>query len=167
MNASHICPRNAGASYHHNRRSGRHDRERDRDRDRERMERLERERERERERDRLHARERDMVHYDLNDDDLLNERSYGADFTSRSDRERGGGDRMAEPLERSGRLAVNDRGAHVTSHRHIEDSDLLREREPNSRYPGSSQPTQSSRRERDEYSPHKGGGNNRRVLNAM
>lgn len=98
---------------------------RDRDRERERMERLERERERER----LHARERDMVHYDLNDEDLLNERSYGADFTSRG---------------------------HPTN-RHNEDS----------RYPSSSQPPQASRRDRDEYSPHRSGGNSRRVLNAM
>ncbi|XP_037050483.1 voltage-dependent L-type calcium channel subunit beta-1 isoform X5 [Bradysia coprophila] len=114
--------RDRGASYHHNRRSGRHDREmreRERDRERERMERLERER----------ARDRDMVHYDLNDEDLLNERSYGADFTTRG---------------------------HPTS-RHSEDS----------RYPSSSQPPQASRRDRDEYSPHRSGGNSRRVLNAM
>ncbi len=90
---------------------------RERDRERERMERLER------------ARERDMVHYDLNDEELLNERSYGADFTSR-----------AHP-----------------ANRHNEDS----------RYPSSSQPPQASRRDRDEYSPHRSGGNSRRVLNAM
>ncbi|XP_037050492.1 voltage-dependent L-type calcium channel subunit beta-4 isoform X13 [Bradysia coprophila] len=120
--AERMGPTPPGASYHHNRRSGRHDREmreRERDRERERMERLERER----------ARDRDMVHYDLNDEDLLNERSYGADFTTRG---------------------------HPTS-RHSEDS----------RYPSSSQPPQASRRDRDEYSPHRSGGNSRRVLNAM
>uniref|UniRef100_A0A182ULB7 Uncharacterized protein n=1 Tax=Anopheles melas TaxID=34690 RepID=A0A182ULB7_9DIPT len=48
-------------------------------RDRDRLDRIERDRERDRER--LHARERDMLHYDINDDDLLNERNYGpADY---------------------------------------------------------------------------------------
>lgn len=81
-----------------------------------------------------------MVHYDINDEDLLNERNYGADYISRG---------------------------HPQMHRHNEESELLRERERDNRYPNSNQPPQSSRRERDEYSPHRGGGNSRRVLNAM
>lgn len=124
-----------GSSYHHNRRSGRHDRER------ERMERLERERDRERER--LNARDREMAHYD---DDLVNERNYNA----------------VEYSSRGGHLGA------ATTHirRTDEDSELLHERE--GRYPLTSQPSfQSNRRERDEFSPHRGGGNNRRVLNAM
>lgn len=156
------------------------------------MERLERERERERDRDRerererLHARERDMVHYDLNDEDLLNERSYGAEFTNRATVSGATGSVAAAaaaasgatgerviidraergPIERSS--AVERGHGAILTHRHSEESELLRDgREGSSRYPGTSQPPQSSRRERDEYSPHRGGGNNRRVLNAM
>lgn len=120
--------------YRHNRRSGRHS-ERDRERDRE------------RERERLHAREREMAQYDINDDDLLNERNYGSsDYTSR------------------GHLNAPQ----PTHHRHTnDDTDLMHDRD--GRYPMSSQShIQSGRRgDRDEYSPHRSGGNNRRVLNAM
>lgn len=126
---------NAGA-YRQNRRSGRHERDRERDRERERVE---------RERERLHAREREMAHYDINDDDLLSDRNYGgADFIAR---------------------------VHAPQTTHIrhtnDDSELLHDRD--GRYPMSSQShIQSSRRgDRDEYSPHRSGGNNRRVLNAM
>ncbi|XP_055713348.1 voltage-dependent L-type calcium channel subunit beta-4 isoform X7 [Phlebotomus papatasi] len=114
--------RDRGASYHHNRRSlARHDRER------------------ERERERLHARERDMVHYDLNDDDLLNERSYGSDYPT-------------------GRPS----GGHHMPHRHPEDAEMMRE--PRDRYMAQDR---GARRDRDDYSPHRSSGSSRRVLNAM
>lgn len=88
-----------------------------------------------------------MAQYDINDDDLLSDRNYGGpDYVNR------------------GHL-----NAPQTTHiRHTnEDSDLLHDRD--GRYPMSSQShIQSSRRgDRDEYSPHRSGGNNRRVLNAM
>lgn len=188
-----------GASYHHNRRSGRHDRElRDRDRERDRMERdggvggpMDRDR------DRLHARERDLVQYDLNEDDLLNERSYGGEYLNRDRHDRGmdrgdprlerleriergserllergeriidRGDRMLEPE----RIRTLERGDRPLIHRggsgHCEESELLRDRE-SSRYGDRSVPQSvGGRRDREEYSPHRGGGNNRRVLNAM
>lgn len=85
-----------------------------------------------------------MVHYDINDEELLNERNYGVDYVNR------GHPQM-----------------HSNSRHNNEDSELLRERERDNRYPSSNQPPQSSRREREEYSPHRGGGNSRRVLNAM
>lgn len=119
-----------GSSYHHNRRSGRHERERERI---------------DRERERIHARERELS-YEINDDDLVNERNYNA-------------------------MEYGGRGVHLaaaTTHiRHTnDDSDILRDRD--GRYPMSNQPNfQSNRRERDEFSPHRGGGNNRRALNAM
>lgn len=153
-----------------------------------------------RDRDRLHARERDLVQYDLNEEDLLNERSYGGEFSSRdrhdrgidrgdrvdrSDRmDRGGGERLLERgerivdrgdrmLEPSERIRTLDRGDRPLIHRggsgHCEDSELLRDRE-SSRYGADrSMGAQSvgGRREREDYSPHRGGGNNRRVLNAM
>lgn len=101
----------------------------------------------ERDRERLHAREREMAQYDIdNDDDLINERSYNA----------------MEYSSRGGHLAA------ATTHiRHTnDDSELLRERD--GRYPLSNQPNfQSNRRDRDEFSPHRSGGNNRRALNAM
>lgn len=156
-----------------------------------------------RDRERLHARERDLVQYDLNEDDLLNERSYGGEFSSRdlrNDRgldrrdrlersermERGGGsDRLLERGERiidrgdrmldPDRVRTLERGDRPLIHRggsgHCEDSELLRDRE-SSRYGGggadrSAAQTVGVRRDREEYSPHRGGGNNRRVLNAM
>lgn len=187
---------NSGASYHHNRRSGRHDRElRERDRERDRMERdggpMDRDR------DRLHARERDLVHYDLNEEDLLNERSYGGEFSSRDRHDRGvdrgdrhdrldrmdrGGERLLERGERiidrgdrmlePERIRTLERGDRPLIHRggsgHCEDSELLRDRD-SARYGGDRSVAQSIgvRRERESYSPHRGGGNNRRVLNAM
>uniref|UniRef100_A0A1B0CUU4 SH3 domain-containing protein n=2 Tax=Lutzomyia longipalpis TaxID=7200 RepID=A0A1B0CUU4_LUTLO len=110
------------ASYHHNRRSlARHDRDR------------------ERERERLHARERDMVHYDLNDDDLLNERNYGVDYPTAG------------------------RSSHHMPHRHPDDGGEMM-REPRDRYMAQDR---GARRDRDDFSPHRSSGSSRRVLNAM
>ncbi|XP_058820672.1 voltage-dependent L-type calcium channel subunit beta-1 isoform X4 [Topomyia yanbarensis] len=197
-----------GASYHHNSNSSsrrpasnRHD-----NRDRDRLERIERDRERDRER--LHARERDMLHYDINDDDLLNERNYGpADYGGGGG---GGGGGMIRGDSRDIRdLRERDSRVHISSgvnvasssssNRHNLNSDMLdHDRElirdargemmrgdprGDSRYP-IAQPQQlvappssqsvrrgvserSDGRDRDDYSPHRGGGNNRRVLNAM
>ncbi|XP_055680408.1 voltage-dependent L-type calcium channel subunit beta-1 isoform X3 [Lutzomyia longipalpis] len=114
--------RERGASYHHNRRSlARHDRDR------------------ERERERLHARERDMVHYDLNDDDLLNERNYGVDYPTAG------------------------RSSHHMPHRHPDDGGEMM-REPRDRYMAQDR---GARRDRDDFSPHRSSGSSRRVLNAM
>lgn len=151
----------SGASYHHNNRrstQGRHDRDR--------MERLEKERERgdkdrerERDRERIHARERDMLHYDINDEELLNERNYGtaADYN----------------LEQRSNQRSHIPQHHSYHHRHIDENDVLmherdrdRDRERD-RYPPVNQPPQLTRRERDEYSPNRGGGNSRRILNAI
>ncbi|XP_055544785.1 voltage-dependent L-type calcium channel subunit beta-4 isoform X12 [Wyeomyia smithii] len=195
-----------GASYHHNSNSSsrrpasnRHD-----NRDRDRLDRIERDRERDRER--LHARERDMLHYDINDDDLLNERNYGpADYGGGG----GGGGGMIrgdsrdirDLRERDGRVHISS-GVGVassSSNRHNLNSDMLdHDRElirdtrgelmrgdprGDPRYP-IAQPQQlvappssqslrrgvserTDGRDRDDYSPHRGGGNNRRVLNAM
>lgn len=87
-----------------------------------------------------------MVHYDINDDELLNERNYGNDYNR-------------------GHLPQH----HPHHHRHIDENDVVmherdRDRE---RYPSGNQPPQLTRRDRDEYSPHRGAGNSRRVLNAM
>uniref|UniRef100_A0A182KH37 Uncharacterized protein n=1 Tax=Anopheles christyi TaxID=43041 RepID=A0A182KH37_9DIPT len=204
------------ASYHHNSNSSsgsrrpastRHGDNRDRDR----LDRIERDRERDRER--LHARERDMLHYDINDDDLLNERNYGpADYGGGgggggSDRGGGGGgggmvrgdsrdmrdlrDPVAGVRER-GRMELGlgasssssssapHARAHTLSSDILDHGELIRERERerdlNRGYAvqgGPRQlvaaPTQSVRRgipdrdrDRDDYSPHRGGGNNRR-----
>lgn len=104
--------------YHHSRRSARHDRERERI-----------------DRERTHARERELS-YEMNEDDLINERSYNA-------------------MEYGGNHAT-------TLIRHTnDDTDSLRERDGRYAY-------QSNRnRDRDEFSPHRGGGSSRRVLNAM
>lgn len=159
------------ASYHHNRRqtSARHH-ERDR---------YERERERERydldrERERLHARERDLMHYDLNSDELLDERGYGVDYppTTRNVPIGAGAthERHHSHLTRGGRL--------------MDDSDIMLDREdpriPGARStrtmdhrdhlpPGSAPPTRRGPPlvDRDEYSPHRGSGSSRRMLNAM
>ncbi|XP_038113663.1 voltage-dependent L-type calcium channel subunit beta-1 isoform X3 [Culex quinquefasciatus] len=212
-----------GASYHHNsnssssRRPGSNRGHDNRDRDRG-LDRIERDRER------LHARERDMLHYDINDDDLLNERNYGpSDYGGDRDRGGGGGGMIRgdsrdirDLRERDGRVHISS-GVSVgvasssNSNRHTLNADMLdhdRElirgggggdvlvrgelvrgdpRDP--RYP-IAQPQQlvappssqsvrraemaaarergaSDGRDRDDYSPHRGGGNNRRVLNAM
>ncbi|KFB39510.1 voltage-dependent calcium channel [Anopheles sinensis] len=220
------------ASYHHNSNSSsgsrrptsnRHGDNRDRDR----LDRIERDRERDRER--LHARERDMLHYDINDDDLLNERNYGpADYGGGgsggggggggggglgggggggSDRGVGGGGGMVrgdsrdmrdlrDPVARerrelvglgassssSGSGAAHARGAHNLSGDILEhERELLRERERerelNRGYAVQGGPRQlvaapgqqsvrrgmpERDRDRDDYSPHRGGGNNRR-----
>uniref|UniRef100_A0A1I8PLV3 Guanylate kinase/L-type calcium channel beta subunit domain-containing protein n=1 Tax=Stomoxys calcitrans TaxID=35570 RepID=A0A1I8PLV3_STOCA len=158
-----------GTSYSHNRRpasGGHHDRGYERDR----MER-ERERdryERERERERLHARERDLMHYDLNNEELLDERSYAADYPPH----RGAvGGSVHGHLSRGSRL--------------MDDSDLMHERDElrGGRYasgasariidPRDLPPSAPTTRrgapivDRDEYSPHRGGGSSRRMLNAM
>ncbi|XP_055858390.1 voltage-dependent L-type calcium channel subunit beta-3 isoform X16 [Episyrphus balteatus] len=177
--------RDRGVSYHHNRRqpSTRHERERDRDRDRydrererdrydrDRFDRVDRI-DRERERDRLHARERDLMHYDLNSEELLDERSYGADYT------RGAGAREMSGAVSHHHLTSSTSGMHHSRSGggRVDDIDLMHDRDDR-RYPSSSRdrdrgdaslpPPSSSRRDRDEYSPHRGGGSSRRVLNAM
>ncbi|XP_055858391.1 voltage-dependent L-type calcium channel subunit beta-1 isoform X17 [Episyrphus balteatus] len=178
-------PTPPGVSYHHNRRqpSTRHERERDRDRDRydrererdrydrDRFDRVDRI-DRERERDRLHARERDLMHYDLNSEELLDERSYGADYT------RGAGAREMSGAVSHHHLTSSTSGMHHSRSGggRVDDIDLMHDRDDR-RYPSSSRdrdrgdaslpPPSSSRRDRDEYSPHRGGGSSRRVLNAM
>lgn len=88
--------------------------------------------------------------YDLNDDDIINDRNYHmgpSDYNSR------------------GHLNAGPATTHI---RHtMDDSELMRDRDD--RYPLTSQShLSSSRRDRpDEYSPHRGGRNSRRVLNAM
>uniref|UniRef100_A0A8D8ESX3 (northern house mosquito) hypothetical protein n=2 Tax=Culex pipiens complex TaxID=518105 RepID=A0A8D8ESX3_CULPI len=165
-----------------------------------------------------------MLHYDINDDDLLNERNYGpSDYGGDRDRGGGGGGMIRgdsrdirDLRERDGRVHISS-GVSVgvasssNSNRHTLNADMLdhdRElirgggggdvlvrgelvrgdpRDP--RYP-IAQPQQlvappssqsvrraemaaarergaSDGRDRDDYSPHRGGGNNRRVLNAM
>lgn len=92
-----------------------------------------------------------MLQYDINDDELINERNYNS---------------STEYNVGSNRGQVSH---HPYHHRHLDENDILmheRERE-RERYPPSNQPPQLSRREREEYSPHRGGGNGRRVLNAM
>ncbi|XP_049287061.1 voltage-dependent L-type calcium channel subunit beta-1 isoform X2 [Anopheles funestus] len=211
-----------GASYHHNSNSSsgsrrpastRHGDNRDRDR----LDRIERDRERDRER--LHARERDMLHYDINDDDLLNERNYGpADYGGGGGgSDRGGGGGMVRGDSRDMRdlrdpvsAGVRERGqlaggmglglgasssssssapharAHTLSSDILDHGELIRERERerelNRGYAVQGGPRQlvaaptsqtvrrgmpDRDRDRDDYSPHRGGGNNRRVLNAM
>lgn len=93
-----------------------------------------------RDRERIHARERELAaQYDLNDDDIH---------------------------EHGGRSHMSTMPA-TTHIRHTnEDRELLRERDD--RYPLTSQSSHlasASRRDRtaDDYSPHHGGGTNRRV----
>ncbi|KAH8377660.1 hypothetical protein KR093_006541 [Drosophila rubida] len=163
-----------GASYHHSRRqaSGRHQ-ERSGgsgvggmghssgyERERERYERQERER--------LHARDRDLMHYDLNSDEMLDERNF------------------EYPAMRSGPSGASHHGHLSRGGRLLDDGDFDREREDRllgssrTRYgpgPGPStridDPRDVSRatavveRDRDEYSPHRGGGSSRRMLNAI
>ncbi|KAL7742004.1 hypothetical protein ACLKA6_018259 [Drosophila palustris] len=165
--------RERGASYHHSRRqaSGRHQ---DRsggsgaggshaagfERDRERYERQERER--------LHARDRDLMHYDLNSDEMLDERNF------------------EYPAMRSGPSGASHHGHLSRGGRLLDDVDRDFEREDRllgsssrTRYgPGPSTRIDDPRidvaraaavveRDRDEYSPHRGGGSSRRMLNAM
>uniref|UniRef100_A0A1A9UIL1 SH3 domain-containing protein n=1 Tax=Glossina austeni TaxID=7395 RepID=A0A1A9UIL1_GLOAU len=155
-----------GVPYAHGRRpaTGRHhgyERERfDRERERDRFE-------RERERERLHARERDLMQYDLNSEELLDERNYGMDYPSARGAASGA---HASHLARGSRL--------------MEDAELLHERDDlrGGRYgsgataridPRDLPPSAPTTRrgppvvDRDEYSPHRGGGSSRRMLNAM
>lgn len=162
--------------------------------------------ERERDRDRIHARERDMMGYNLNEEELINERHYGGDYERERDRGGGGGGggnggvegrggegRGGEGRGGEGRGGVNmrergverERGdprdrdrAHLAlnSTRHLvnnssnydDNVDLIRERDKEKdRYVQQNQSQllqPQSRRDRDDYSPHRG--NNRRVLNA-
>ncbi|XP_070065444.1 voltage-dependent L-type calcium channel subunit beta-4 isoform X14 [Drosophila virilis] len=157
-----------GASYHHSRRpaSGRHQ-ERSvgsggvghaagYERDRERYERQERER--------LHARDRDLMHYDLNSDEMLDERNF------------------EYPAMRSGPSGASHHGHLSRGGRLLDDTEFEREDRllgsSRSRYgPGPSTRIDDPRdvpraaaivdRDRDEYSPHRGGGSSRRMLNAM
>ncbi|XP_021703312.1 voltage-dependent L-type calcium channel subunit beta-1 isoform X4 [Aedes aegypti] len=193
-----------GASYHHNSNSSRRPASnRHENRDRDRMDHRY-ERDRDRDRERLHARERDMqLHYDINDDDLLNERNYGpSDYGGGGGTGGGGGGGMVRGDSRDIRdLRERDSRVHISggvnvasssSNRHNSDmldhdrelirdtrGDLMR---GDPRYP-IAQPQQlvappssqsvrrgmerTDGRDRDDYSPHRGGGNNRRVLNAM
>ncbi|XP_064553406.1 voltage-dependent L-type calcium channel subunit beta-4 isoform X7 [Drosophila montana] len=156
------------ASYHHSRRqaSGRHQ-ERSvgsggvghaagYERDRERYERQERER--------LHARDRDLMHYDLNSDEMLDERNF------------------EYPAMRSGPSGASHHGHLSRGGRLLDDAEFEREDRllgsSRTRYgPGPSTRIDDPRdvpraaavvdRDRDEYSPHRGGGSSRRMLNAM
>jgi hypothetical protein len=149
-----------------------------------------------------------MVHYDINDEDILNDRGgYPAEYVA------------GNSSNARGRSAAGAADGHLPSvsqhhsrHNDTDSSELLRERDSRDRdrdrdrdprdrermdprdrerdlrereriIAGSSSSehrdryppqqllaTQSSRRgdrERDEYSPHRSGGNSRRVLNAM
>lgn len=144
-------------------------------------------RDRERERERLHQRERDLMQYDLNSDELLDERNYPGDYPPPQQSQRGAASSSHHGhLTRGGRLVVDD-------------LDLMHERDDPrfsagaaavggvgvgggaGRYPSTStridprdMPTSAptQRRgapvvDRDEYSPHRGGGSSRRALNAM
>uniref|UniRef100_A0A182SRU6 Uncharacterized protein n=1 Tax=Anopheles maculatus TaxID=74869 RepID=A0A182SRU6_9DIPT len=174
------------------------------------MDRIERDRERDRER--LHARERDMLHYDINDDDLLNERNYGpADYGGGGGgggSDRGGGmvrgdsrdmRDLRDPVSGSGMRergmglglgasssssssAPHARAQHTLGGDILDHGELLRERdrdrELNRGYAVQGGPRQlvaaptsqtvgrrgmgDRDRDRDDYSPHRGGGNNRR-----
>ncbi|XP_030384191.1 voltage-dependent L-type calcium channel subunit beta-4 isoform X4 [Scaptodrosophila lebanonensis] len=115
-------------------------------------------RERERERERLHARERDLMHYDLNSDELLDERNF------------------EYPAMRSGPSGASHHGHLSRGGRLMEDPDFGRE-DPrllsSSRYGRDMPPSAPTTRrgapivDSDEYSPHRGGGSSRRMLNAM
>lgn len=126
------------------------------ERDRERYERQERER--------LHARDRDLMHYDLNSDEMLDERNF------------------EYPAMRSGPSGASHHGHLSRGGRLLDDAEFEREDRlmgsSRSRYgPGPSTRIDDPRdvpraaavvdRDRDEYSPHRGGGSSRRMLNAM
>ncbi|CAO1378128.1 unnamed protein product [Diamesa serratosioi] len=155
------------------------------EREKDRIERLERERDR----DRIHARERDMMGYNLNEEELINERHYGGDYER--ERDRGGGGGESRGVEGRGGVNMRERGierdrgdprdrdrAHLAlnSTRHLvnnssnydDNVDLIRERDKDKdRYVQQNQSQllqPQNRRDRDDYSPHRG--NNRRVLNA-
>lgn len=156
--------KNPGSYHHQNRRSARYP-----DRDKDRLDRLERERER------IQARERDMMNYNLNDDDLINDRHYGGgggggggassgseypmhrderrvidrDLRDRDSRE----SRMMDARDRREHY-VGSNSRHLMNNSYDNDNvDLIREKEKE-RF--------AHRRDEYSYSPHRG---NRRVLN--
>nr|NP_001245978.1 Ca2+-channel-protein-beta-subunit, isoform J [Drosophila melanogaster]AFH03652.1 Ca2+-channel-protein-beta-subunit, isoform J [Drosophila melanogaster] len=116
--------------------------------------------ERDRERERYERRERDLMHYDLNSDELLDERNF------------------EYPAMRSGPSGASHHGHLSRGGRLLEDPDFEREeaqmRMSSSRYGPSTRiddprdlPRGATVVDRDEYSPHRGGGSSRRMLNAM
>ena len=159
------------SSYHPNRRSARYP-----DREKDRLDRLERERER------IHARERDMMSYNLNDEELVNDRHYGSGGGVGGVSGVGGGGASSGseyPMHRDERRVIDrdlrerdprearmmdarDRREHYvgSNSRHLmnnsydnDNVDLIREKEKE-RF--------AHRRDEYSYSPHRG---NRRVLN--
>ncbi|XP_017077182.2 voltage-dependent L-type calcium channel subunit beta-4 isoform X11 [Drosophila eugracilis] len=116
--------------------------------------------ERDRERERYDRRERDLMHYDLNSDELLDERNF------------------EYPAMRSGPSGASHHGHLSRGGRLLDDPDFEREeaqmRMSSSRYGPSTRiddprdlPRGATVVDRDEYSPHRGGGSSRRMLNAM
>ncbi|XP_052854258.1 voltage-dependent L-type calcium channel subunit beta-3 isoform X6 [Drosophila gunungcola] len=116
--------------------------------------------ERDRERERYERRERDLMHYDLNSDELLDERNF------------------EYPAMRSGPSGASHHGHLSRGGRLLDDPDFEREeaqmRMSSSRYGPSTRiddprdmPRGATVVDRDEYSPHRGGGSSRRMLNAM
>lgn len=76
------------------------------DREKDRIDRLERERER------VHHRERDVMGYDLNNEDLINDRHFnngGASVRERGVRDEGGGSGSEYPMQRDDRRSVVER----------------------------------------------------------
>ncbi|KAG5683673.1 hypothetical protein PVAND_012940 [Polypedilum vanderplanki] len=162
-----------GSSTYHNQQNRRSTRYPDREKDR--LDRLERERER------IHARERDMMSYNLNEDEMINDRHYNRDRERERERDRdmGGASSGSEyPMHREERRVIDrdlrerdprdvrmdarDRREHYvgSNSRHLmnnsydnDNVDLIREKEKE-RY--------AHRRDEYSYSPHRG---NRRVLN--
>lgn len=165
------------SSYHPNtnRRSARYP-----DREKDRLDRLERERER------IHARERDMIGYNLNDDELINDRHYGSGGERGMGRsamnvgasDSGGGSGSEYPMHRDERRVID---------RDLRDRDLretrMDARDRREHYVGSNsrhlmnnsydndnvdlirekeKERYAHRRDEYSYSPHRG---NRRVLN--
>lgn len=168
---------NVGRSADHTYERERFEREREREREKELYE-------RDRERERLHARERDLMQYDLNSEDLLDEHGYGLDYS------------QVPPPSSGVRGVVGAVGGGVggsgVGHPHLmrgnrlmDDTELLHERDAirSGRYGGSRLAGRMDPRDlppsapitrrgppivdRDEYSPHRGGGSSRRMLNAM
>ncbi|XP_016938581.3 voltage-dependent L-type calcium channel subunit beta-3 isoform X16 [Drosophila suzukii] len=116
--------------------------------------------ERDRERERYERRERDLMHYDLNSDELLDERNF------------------EYPAMRSGPSGASHHGHLSRGGRLLDDPEFEREeaqlRMSSSRYGPSTRiddprdlPRGATVVDRDEYSPHRGGGSSRRMLNAM
>lgn len=164
------CLYNLGATYQDHQRSNnrrppsKHDRGYERDRY---------------DRERLHARDRETEHYDLNDEELLNEQMYvgrgGIGYDRDCDRDR----------ERERDRLPPMRGHSATRSSRYHDDEYLHDRSDLRMGAGGSggrdryqqlPPHSSSRRvldrDRDvmleqDYSPHRTGGSNRRVLNAM